>query len=222
MPLTGKPNADPATGWTGHPLLDPSALTTQQILREVHSLEKLTSQRMDAIEKAVEVAHDDLVRVPTEVQKAVGNLNELMLEKFETTEVKFQRIQTQFEERDLRAEHTARDAKIAVDAALAAQEKQQNKQTESFSLSIAKSEAATAKQIDQQGQLLVTATKALSDKIDDVKDRLTRIEGEGRGLKAAETTQQTSNMSVVSIVGLVVGTLIGIAGIVVAVMSRTP
>src|SRR5688572_12559693 len=105
------------------PMSDPTPLTTAQILREINSLEKL----MDAIEKAVTVAHENLVRVPTEVDKAIGHLRELMLEKFltivktfETTDQKFHNIQTQFMERDARSEQAENYTKTAVDAAFAA------------------------------------------------------------------------------------------------------
>jgi hypothetical protein len=198
---------------------DPTPLTTAQLLREIQSLEKLMDQRIDAIEKAVEVAHENLVRVPTEVDKAVGHLRDVVMQKFETTEVRFSGIKTQISERDIRVDQAAHETKVAVDAALAAQEKGANKQTETFIMSIAKSEAAIAKQMDQQSQLLVTTTHGLSDKIDDIKDRITRIEGEGRGLKEAETTQKTATMNTVSVIGLVLGTLIGVAGVVIAVVT---
>jgi hypothetical protein len=198
-----------------------SAATTDLTLREIAAVEKLLTLRANAIEKAVEVAHENLVRVPTEVDKAVGHLRDVMLEKFATTDQKLQTIELQFHERDVRVEQTARDTKVAIDAALAAQEKGANKQTESFIMSIAKSETATAKQIDQQSQLLISTTRGLNDKIDDIKDRITRLEGEGRGLKAAETSQQTSNMNLVSVIGLIVGALVGIAGVVMAIIGST-
>jgi DNA anti-recombination protein RmuC len=161
--------------------VDPSTLTTAQLLREVASLEKLVNQRMDAIEKAVTVAHENLVRVPTEVDKAIGHLREVMLEKFATMSERFTNIQTQFDERDVRVEQTAKDTKTAVDAALAAQEKSAGKQADSFALSIGKSETATTKQIDQLVQLIQQDRKATDDKVADIKDRLTRIEGTGQG-----------------------------------------
>jgi uncharacterized protein YgbK (DUF1537 family) len=150
--------------------LDPSALTTAQLLREVSSLEKLTAQRMDAIEKAVTVAHDNLVRVPTEVDKAIGHLRAVMDGRLDTVDEKFRSVQTQFSERDIRVEQTALGTKTAVEAALAAQEKAAAKQAESLAVSIGKSDAATTKQID-----------SLNEKINDVRDRLTRIEGAGKG-----------------------------------------
>jgi hypothetical protein len=119
-----------------------------------------------------------------------------------TLDEKFRSIQTQFIERDTRVEQTARDTRVAVDAALQAAEKAVGKQNESFALSIAKSETATQKQIDQQIALLQTATAGLNDKIDDIKDRLTRIEGAGVGQTGARSEAHTASSFTVSLVGI--------------------
>jgi tetrahydromethanopterin S-methyltransferase subunit G len=60
---------------------DPTALTTAQLWREVSSLKELMQAKLDAMDRAIVIAHDDLVRVPTETQKAVGNLRDLHDEK---------------------------------------------------------------------------------------------------------------------------------------------
>jgi hypothetical protein len=56
---------------------DPTPLTTAQLLREIASLKELVLSKIEAIDKAITVAHDDLVRVPTDVQKQVGTLKDL-------------------------------------------------------------------------------------------------------------------------------------------------
>jgi len=147
----------------------------------IAELEKLMTQRMEAIEKAVSVAHEDLVRVPTAMDKAIGNLREVVDGKLDTIYEKLTGVGTQFRERDVRVAQTALDTKTAVDAALAAQKELANKQAESFGLSIGKSEAAVTKQIDQLGVIIQQNTKASDDKIADIKERLTRIEGAGKG-----------------------------------------
>src|SRR4030095_3859037 len=58
-------------------------------------------------------------------------------------------------------------------------------QNKSSALAIAKSEAATTKQIDQLSVLIQTMTKAFDDKISDLKDRFNRLEGHGTGISAA-------------------------------------
>jgi hypothetical protein len=162
---------------------DPSALTTQQLWREIQNLrefmesridglEELVDSRITGIEKSIEVAHNDLVRVPTDVQKQVGNLRDLHNEKFHGIEARFQ-------ERDVRFAQKDRDMKTAIEAAF-----------QSASAAVAKSEAVTAKQIDQQGNLIQTETRALSGRIDDVKERLTKVESLGIGEKGGKTDQQ--------------------------------
>ena len=111
---------------------------------------------------------------------------------------KFAGIQKQFIERDTRVEQTARDTKVAVDAALQAAEKAVGKQNESFSASINKSEAATTKQIDQQAATLSVAVGGLDSKISDLKDRVGRIENTAVGLAQSEarlTSQKTLGTS---------------------------
>lgn len=183
-------------------IIDPPILTTQQLWREIAALKELLLTKSESIDKAVGVAHQDLVRVPTEVQRAVAAAKDVIDEKFVSVNTKFDSldkfredlaalineklagVQKQFEERDIRVEQSARQTETAVNAALTAAEKAVGKQNESFTVSINKSEAATMKQIDQQAALIGSATKSLDDKITDVKDRLTRIEGQGSGKNA--------------------------------------
>lgn len=160
---------------------DPSSLTTSQLLREINSLDKLLESRLDAIEKAVKVAHENYVRWPTEVDKAINNLRALFDERFQTTGEKFNSIQTQFLERDTRTEQTSRDSKVAVDAALSAAKEAVSEQNKSGALAIAKSEAATTKQIDQIGVTISTIQANLSGKIDDVKLQLAAVVNQAKG-----------------------------------------
>jgi hypothetical protein len=209
-------------------LSDPSSLTTQQLWRETAALKELLESHIKALEKSVTVAHEDLVRVPTDIDKQIGTLKELLESKIECAESerelvrtvietrlngndqaiellqatadkfparmdekieslrgvhneKFESIQKQFIERDVRTDQTSRDSKVAVDAALQAAKEAVAEQNRSSALAIAKSEASTVKQIDQMGLLIQTGNKAVDDKFDDIKERLTRIEGKGEG-----------------------------------------
>lgn len=209
--------------------MDPSSLTTQQLWREIASLKELLETRIEAVEKAIDVAHDDLVRFPTDIDKSVTTLKELhekwFMEKFSGIETllieKYTGIEKQFNERDVRVEQTARDTKTAVDAALAAQEKAVGKQNESFALSITKSETAIAKQIDQQGLLIQQNAKSFDDKINDIKDRITTIEGIAVGGMATKASAQTSSSSIWGIVAVVSSIILGIIGLIAGyVMSR--
>lgn len=149
---------------------DPTVLTTQALLREILNLKEIFETRVGAMDKAIVLLQTTSDRVPEWVEKAVGQLRELHDEKFGS-------IQTQFLERDTRTEQTSRDSKVAVDAALQAAKEAVGEQNKSNALAIAKSEAAFTKQIDQIGLLIQTTAKAVDDKIDDIKGRLTTIEG---------------------------------------------
>ena len=199
------------TGSSNDKSVDPTALTTQLVWREIGSLKELVMARMDAMQTAIDVAHADLVRVPTDVQKQVGNLKELHEEKIkgllDVHEEKFKSIQTQFRERDIRADQTAKDAKSAIDAAFAASKE-----------AIAKSETATSKQIELLGNTLSTTSNGLNDKISDVKDRVNRMEGTGAGAAIAVSTRQASGSYTVGIIGAVVG-LVGLVAALLALRT---
>ena len=140
-----------------------------------------------------ETAHSDAITVAfNAASSALAQLKDLHGERFNS-------IELQFKERDTRVTETAKDTSKAVDAALQAAEKAVNKQNESFSLSIDKSEKATMKQIDQLAQNSVNSSEAMDGKIIDVKDRVSRIENQAIGWSNAEnrtnTTKTTNNQS---------------------------
>jgi hypothetical protein len=60
---------------------DPSTLTTAQLLRELTSLKELFTTRIDAVEKAQEKFEENMLRVPTEVDRGVKTLRELLESK---------------------------------------------------------------------------------------------------------------------------------------------
>lgn len=157
---------------------DPSELTTNLILREVNHIRELLEARVAAIENAIIVAHGDLVRVPTEVDKQISNLRAQMEEKFNVVNCK-------------------------VEAA----EKATNKQDETFTHAIDKSESATSKQIDSLGDTLKTEVSGLRVQIDDVKQRLTKIEGMNLGARETATVTRTGNSFIVAVIGVVLSAL---------------
>jgi hypothetical protein len=197
---------------------DPTVLTTAALLREIgnlresfqstiNGLEKGLLARIEAIEKAVEVAHGDAVRIPTLLQEAIRNLHDLAWGKFEVMEEKFRTVQgqfaliaTQFDERDTRVDQTAKASKEALDAALQAAKEAVGEQNKSNSVSIAKSEAATNKQIDQLNAQITQSTKASDDKFTDLKERIARIESRGDGVGAMWGWVATGAVALVSVV----------------------
>lgn len=199
---------------------DPTPLTTQQIVREITALKEIIYTRLDGMDRAIVVFSDNMTRAPTEVDRQINHLRMLLTQRFEVDQEKFSSVQTQFNERDVRTEQTAKDSKVAVDAALQAAKEAVGKQQEASDRAIAKAEAATAKQIDQIGVLIATNNKAIDDKVNDLKERMAVITGQDVGKQTAVVTQQTSNTSLVGIVSLVIGSLIGVGGLIMAFVRQ--
>jgi hypothetical protein len=208
---------------------DPSTITGAAIDKAVANLESRINTRIDGMEKAVEVFHADLTRVPTSVDKAIQglreiletrlhcmeedvqdvhttldrrqadirdqvlHLRELLDSRIETSIAKlheaterladvsaerFTRIDTQFIERDKRTDQLSLADKTAVAAALQAAKEAVGAQNTSNSIAIAKSESSTVESIRQLQALFNTANAATNDKINDLKSRLDRGEGQ--------------------------------------------
>lgn len=160
---------------------DPTVLTTEALARGLNAERDYVDgqigvlvERLSGIDRATELLSNTVNRVPTETQQAIGNLQAVQDERFSS-------IATQFQERDTRQEREARDNKVAVDAAFAAQKEAAAKQDESNAKAIDKSEAATTETINKLGELFKTSTDALIDKVDDLKARVQAIESNKLG-----------------------------------------
>jgi hypothetical protein len=192
---------------------DPTALTTQQLTREISALKEVMFTRLDGMDRAIILFNENITRVPTDTDKQISHLREFILQMFSTQDERFEGIQTQFRERDIRVEQTAKASKEALDAALQAAKEAVGKQNDSFAQSIAKVEAAFTKQMDQLGILITNTVTAINDKIDDLKGRLALIEGVDRGKTTAVVTQQASNFNAANLWGIILG-IVGTSAIV--------
>jgi chromosome segregation ATPase len=132
---------------------------------------EVLEERLAGIDEATKLRLGGIIEIPHAIDEKVGNLKDVTFEKFAS-------VATQFAERDTRSERESRDNKIAVDAAFAAQKEIAAKVDEANSKRIDKSEQATEKIID-----------ALGDKIDDLKERLARVESSKQG--ATEQRQES-------------------------------
>ena len=198
---------------TSAPVPDPTVLTTAQLVTaiealkdllraEVHGRAILVDARFQEIERANVLRQQIFDQQPKIVDAKIEHLERLHGEKFES-------IQTQFRERDTRTEQSAKDSKVAIDAALQAQKEAVVKQQESSDRAIGKSELATSKQIDAIGSLIASNTKAADEKIDDMKQRLTRIEGASAGTKDAGASHNTSTSMMIAGAGVLIALIVG-------------
>jgi hypothetical protein len=163
---------------------------------------EVVETRFEGADKALELLQRIADLFPARIDEKILALQQIH-------EGMFRSIQKQFEERDTRVDQTAKDTKLAVDAALQAAEK-----------AVQKSELVTSKQIDAQGDLIKTTTNGMRETMDDLKQRVVRIESLGVGQAMAKTeTAQSSSMA-----GTIIGIVVALAGVIiaaVALMMRT-
>jgi len=223
------------------PVPDPTRLTTEQLMVAIASLKELIFARLDSNAKALErIEHSFNVRLDgmREIDKAVQEILETRMagsdkaikllqdisdgtffkvdEKIsalkEVHEEKFSSIQTQFKERDVRGEQSAKDSKVAVDAALQAAKEAGSEQNKSNALAQAKSEASFTKQIDGLSAFIASNVKGLDDKINDLKERFSSGQGVIKGEREQIVTRQASNANVIALASVIAGVVGAIIG----------
>ena len=155
---------------------------------------------------------DPTTLTTAQLHRELSSLRELIEARLDGTD---KRIEIQFIERDKRSEQTAKDSKVAVDAAFSAAKEAVGEQNKSSALAIAKSEAATTKQIDSISLLISASSKATDEKIEDVKARLQMIEGQKQGVdRTVDKTDSRAANSATQIIAIVaVLTSIAVAAI---------
>ena len=168
---------------------DPTPLTTALLLREVEGLEAKFNLRFEAVDKATDLLHENMTRVPTDTDRQISHLREFFIEKFTS-------IQKQFDERDIRSRASEQSAETAVNAALQAQKE-----------AAGKSEVSTVKQIDGLGALMASSNEAMNDKISAINSRLDRGDGKTTGITATTATMLAVAALLVSIGAAFFGSL---------------
>jgi hypothetical protein len=168
------------------------------LVREITATRlQVVETRFDGMDKAIELVHDGTDKLPPWVDEKIAALKGLQDEKFAS-------INNRFQERDVRSEQQKKDNEVSVGAALQAAKEAVAEQNKSSSLAIAKSETATQKQIDQLGLLIQSVNEASNDKIADIKERLTRIEGKSEGAGVEKVTHGNAGNQVILIVSVLI------------------
>lgn len=176
------------------PVPDPTLLTTQALYREIASLRELLEFRMNGMESLEREKFKELSSRMT----AMEGLRE---EKFEKVDQEFRGMEKQFALVETQRVEQKEDTKTAVDAALQAQKEAVSEQTTASERSIAKSEAATTKSIEQLAITFTTAFDGFRRENSDLKDRITSLESEKRG---TETESQHSYAVTMGLIGFVI------------------
>jgi hypothetical protein len=200
-----------------------------EFVAAVAALQSIIQTRLDAMDKAAAVAEQNINRVPTTLDREAGKLKELFEEKFLTSakafdtvlqshgrEVsrlqelineRFNGIQIQFRERDIRTDQDKLAATTAVNAALQAQKEAAGAQNVANAAAITKSENGFTKEIDGLKELINTTRDAINNQIANLTGRFDRGEGNVTGAKDTRSESRLGASSVVGIVGGVVGML---------------
>ena len=158
-------------------------------------------ERLMGIDRATALLNESVNRVPTDLQQAVRNLNLVVDERFLS-------IAKQFDERDVRSERESRDNKVAVDAAFAAQKEAAAQTDVSNAKAIDKSETATNETIKAIAELNRTSSNAQSDKTDDLKVRMTTVEGIALGSRQSQGDRQAGVSGLTQVLSVVIAALI--------------
>lgn len=207
------PQVAPVALFQGPPASDPTRLTSEQLFREVGTLEKSLNAQLAAIIKNADEFKANLTHFPTEVDQKIAQMEKLQTavirELATKDEERFIGIALQFKERDERVLQLSAGTKVAVDLALSAQKEQVVAQNLNITASLNEIKTTFGKLIDNQQQLQVNNTKALEDRIAAVKDQVTAITSHSSGLSDSW-----------GYVGVVAGLLIGAGGLAFNMNSR--
>jgi hypothetical protein len=154
------------------PVPDPTVLTTQALYREVAALQELIEQRLTNLGHSTDDKFDGVDKVEELTNRErvgqLSSLKEILEQRIESLEAL---VSQQFDLVERQRVEQKKDTKDAVDAALTAQKEAVREQTVASERSIAKSEGATSKQLEQQQATFATAIEGLRRSIDEVKER---------------------------------------------------
>jgi hypothetical protein len=155
LPLAGQP--------------DPTLAVNKLVLREITQLKEIFHQRFEGYDKAIELLQKSADKEPSAsmVDSKVSHLAELTEEKFLSVTTG---IANQFALRD-----------TALVAALKTQQEAVANQQIANDKATSKTELSVEKRIEGISVLLVSVQEGLNGKIDDLKTRLTSMEGVKRG-----------------------------------------
>jgi hypothetical protein len=177
------------------PVPDPTALTTDQLRRELAGLREILETRLDGMDKATGVLDETVNRTPTVIQSAVAAFHAVYDERFSSAnqqidglrgiyDERFSSVQKQFRERDVRTDQAATASASALAAALQAAKEAVFEQAQAAAKAAEKTELSFTKQIDQIGLQISTVAKGFDDRIGELKERIDRGEGSSAGTAA--------------------------------------
>jgi hypothetical protein len=209
-------NASSSSGGS-RPVPDPTVLTTDAVNQAIAVTKDYTDgkiavleERLRGIDKATTLLNEEVNRVPSKLTLAVEQV-------YVVTGEKFASVDKQFKERDIRAEREARDNKVAVDAAFAAQKEAAAKQDEANAKAIDKSEKATAETIKTNQDATIQRLAELTKSQDEMKIALSRLETSKLNATESRTEQRASTGAVTGYIFGAVASVVAVAALLVTI-----
>jgi prophage DNA circulation protein len=202
-------------GSGSRPIPDPTELTDRAIARLEKQLTlyidgeiKALAARLDAIDKAWDQREITVSIIHEDIERRVSQLQALHSEKFDA-------VRAQISERDERMAAEKKDRKTAVDAAFDAVQQISDLREKANREAIDKSERATSETIRTNQESSRTSIATLSKGLDEVKDRVTRIES----VRAGGNENRTNLYATIGVIATIVFLMIAVFGF---ILARTP
>lgn len=140
-----------------------------------------------------------------QILREVGTLRELMESRHDGSArlfaEQFSALEKQLRIADAMRIEQKKDMKDALDAALAAAKEAVSQQNASFAIATAKSETSMSEQMKQANVMFGTAIEALTTQLNDLKERIARVEAAKQGGDGAVNNRRMENGQLVSILG---------------------
>jgi hypothetical protein len=200
---------------------------------KIQSLRELLESRLSAMDKATELLAATVGRVPSDTDKAVGALRELLGARIDGMDIatkllastvdtiptdvdravasvrqfieqQIRNVQDVANEKFLAIDGTFASNALALTAALAAQKEAAAEQNKSNTLAITKSEQATKETISANAAQTAAGLLAQNNNLQDIKERVVRIESMGVGASSQRTERRLDMSSVVAAIAVIV------------------
>jgi hypothetical protein len=128
---------------------------------------------------------DPTILTTEQLHREIAALREFVLGEIRhvgaINDERFRAVEAQFEQHIERTKEQKTDTQQAVQSALTSAKELVAQRNDASELAIAKSERSISKQIDALASVLDTSNQAQVDRIEDLKARVTRIEGRSEG-----------------------------------------
>lgn len=208
----------------GNVRADPSALTVAMLDKAIGQVREFYDAQLKELRDGLKTAHDDYVRVPTLLDRAIADTKILYdakiagLKELLETEIEaaagirhgqFERVDAQFEALALRARDLDEARATALSAALAAAKELVGAANTNFT-----------KQIDGLRTDFTGQIKALDEKVNDLRDRITQISGIAQGGVEARTLRRADTGSNSAIISALIAAIVAAVTIGTVMLTR--